>query len=531
MKILIRGTNWIGDAVMSIPAMRELRRVFPDARITLHTREWAEGLFADVDFLDEIISFRPAKWRVRDVVSNSEFLADESFDIAVLFPNSFESAATTWLSRIPLRIGFNRDLRGLLLTDPIAVPEWKSRRHEVFYYLHLVAEAEKRYVGRETVGAYPPDISLNVSQERRDAAIEMLAARGHVRGKKIVALGAGSTNSEAKRWPASRFIETASRLTVIYDTDIVLLGSDGEKQLSQEIAAGITGPVIDLTGSTDIAEAAAVLSVADLMISNDMGLAHVAPAVGTPTLTIFGPTDPDTTRPFSATAEVIREPVDCSPCMLRECPIDHRCMLRIDPDRVVDAARRHLVPPPSSPRPAIFLDRDGTLIEEVNFLSKVEDMRIFPGTWTALERFRDAGYALIVVTNQSGIGRGLYSTDDMEAIHRAMQKELGGLIDAFYFCPHLPDEGCDCRKPATGMIERAVAEHGILLGRSWVIGDKALDIELGRNAGTRTALVATGYGSGLSDEQRSTADVSAKDIGDAAERILAYEFNEVTAAS
>ena len=143
MKILVRGTNWIGDAVMSIPALRELRRIFPDAQITLHTRSWADGLFRDAAFIDELVTFDKHKWKIKDVYDNSQFLKEDGYDLALLLPNSFESALTTFLTRIPRRIGYNKDLRGLLLTDPIAVPEWKNRRHEVFYYLNLVSEIEK----------------------------------------------------------------------------------------------------------------------------------------------------------------------------------------------------------------------------------------------------------------------------------------------------------------------------------------------------------------------------------------------------
>ena len=132
MKILVRGTNWIGDAVMSIPALRELRRIFPDAHITLHTRSWADGLFRDASFIDELVTFDKARWAIKDVYDNSQFLKGDAFDLAIIFPNSFEAAITSYLSKVPRRVGYNKDLRGLLLTDPIAVPEWKDRKHEVY---------------------------------------------------------------------------------------------------------------------------------------------------------------------------------------------------------------------------------------------------------------------------------------------------------------------------------------------------------------------------------------------------------------
>lgn len=149
----------------------------------------------------------------------------------------------------------------------------------------------------------------------------------------------------------------------------------------------------------------------------------------------------------------------------------------------------------SSPKhPTVFIDRDGTLVEEVNFLSRVEDVRLFPFTAKAIRLLKDAGFQIIVVTNQSGIGRKLFDEVAMRAVHDAIQKQLDGAIDAFYFCPHMPGEGCRCRKPGIGMIEDALSEHTIELSSSWMIGDKNIDVETGKNAGIASALVLTGYG-------------------------------------
>ena len=145
-------------------------------------------------------------------------------------------------------------------------------------------------------------------------------------------------------------------------------------------------------------------------------------------------------------------------------------------------------------RPAVFLDRDGTLIEEVNFLSRVEDLRLFDFTAEAVGLLKDRGFLVVVVTNQSGIGRGIYDEAAMNSIHAAIQEKLGGAIDAFYFCPHLPCDGCECRKPGLGMIRTACADHEIDLANSWMVGDKAIDMLTGVNAGIRSAMVMTGYG-------------------------------------
>ncbi len=342
MKILVRGTNWIGDAVMSIPALRELRRIFPDAQITLHTRSWADGLFRDASFLDEIVTFDKHRWKIKDVYDNSQFLRDDGYDLAVLMPNSFESALTSFLTRIPRRIGYNKDVRGLLLTDPIAVPEWKNRKHEIFYYLNLVAETERRILGRDTVSQSIPDMSLEISDYRKAEVREKLAGFGINPEKMTIALGVGSTNSLAKRWPAERYAKLNDLLQLNLGVNVILMGSKDETDVSENVKNLSAKPSINLTGKTDLAEAVAILSVVDLLISNDMGLAHVAPAVGTQTIAIFGPTNPETTRPFSDNAEIIRKVVECSPCMLRDCPIDHRCMTRISVDEVFEMAVKKL---------------------------------------------------------------------------------------------------------------------------------------------------------------------------------------------
>jgi D-glycero-D-manno-heptose 1,7-bisphosphate phosphatase len=166
----------------------------------------------------------------------------------------------------------------------------------------------------------------------------------------------------------------------------------------------------------------------------------------------------------------------------------------------------------NEPKRAAFIDRDGTLIEEVNFLARIEDLRIFPYTRDALSQLKAAGFLVIVVTNQSGIGRGIYDEAAMHAIHEAMRSDLAGLIDAFYFCPHLPCDGCDCRKPGLGMIRAALEDFEIDLENSWMIGDKKIDIETGKNAGTKTAMVRTGYGQLHSAQLDVMPDVLADDL-------------------
>jgi len=172
---------------------------------------------------------------------------------------------------------------------------------------------------------------------------------------------------------------------------------------------------------------------------------------------------------------------------------------------------------------AVFVDRDGTLIEEVNFLSRIEDLLFFPFTDEAVTTLKDRGYLVIVVTNQSGIGRGIYTEDDMHRIHDEIQARLSSSVDAFYFCPHRPDEGCRCRKPGLGMIEFACGDFDIDLANSWMVGDKDLDVETGLDAGMRTAMVLTGYGESHSKSLTRKPDVIVENLLEATLVIAARE--------
>lgn len=340
MKIVVRGTNWIGDAVMTIPALRELRRIFAGAHITLSTRGWAEGIFADADFIDQILPFDKANNSFQTVFRQAKIWREKNFDLAVLFTNSFESALLGKLGKASRRFGYATEKRSFLLTESFAVPAWKKSRHEIFYYLNLVAEIEKSLSGSTKVWENEPLFQLNVSEKRRIEAREIMKGQGVDLSRKTVALGVGSTNSRAKRWQAESYAKLNDRLQTELNANVILVGAADEIEVSAEVAEKANLKPIVLTGKTNLSQAVAVLSEIDLLVANDMGLAHVAPATGTKTLVVFGPTNDKTTRPIGA--EIIRKNVECSPCMLRVCPIDHRCMTRITPDEVFEIAERIL---------------------------------------------------------------------------------------------------------------------------------------------------------------------------------------------
>jgi lipopolysaccharide heptosyltransferase II len=238
---------------------------------------------------------------------------------------------------VPFRIGYETDRRGFLLTSAVPVPAWKNERHESFYYLNLVSELQRLVERSATVTAETPATHLAVSEKRHEAARQLLAESGATPGQPVALLCPGSVNSRAKRWPAERYAELSDRLTAA-GMSVALIGSPSEVEVSREVNRRTQRNPIVLTGKTSMAEVVGLISLADLLVTNDTGPAHVGAAVGTPTLVIFGPTNPLTTYPLSPNAEMIREPPDCAPCMLRDCPIDHRCMTAISVEQVFERA-------------------------------------------------------------------------------------------------------------------------------------------------------------------------------------------------
>lgn len=334
----MRGVNWVGDAVMTIPALRELRRVLPKAHITLAARSWAEGLFAGTDFLDDLLIYNRGARDLRAVARQIREWRRRRFDLALLFQNAFEAALIASAARVPVRMGYATEGRRALLTHPLALPTWRAERHEIFYYLNIVGELERMLEGASDVEEREPQFALTISDARKAQAREFLSAKGVRPERPIVALCPGSTNSRAKRWPAERYATLADRFITETGANVLLIGSADEFEVSREVAERMQQRPFMLTGQTDLAQAVALLSLADVLVTNDTGPAHIAAALNRPTLVIFGPTDPQTTRPFSSVAEIIRYPPDCAPCMLRDCPIDHRCMTAISTDEVFKRA-------------------------------------------------------------------------------------------------------------------------------------------------------------------------------------------------
>ena len=332
MKLLIRATNWVGDAIMALPALQAVRNRFPAAQISILALPYVADIYRGQGIADDLIPYD--RHGEHKGVGGKEKLADvlrsKKFATALLLQNAFDAAWIAWRAGIPERIGYNRDARGFLLTKPIRVPRaGEIPAHEKYYYLELLKRAG-------WIDALPeiPEISLNVSEEESRQAEAKLQTFGSQVDAVRIAVGAGASYGSAKCWPPERFAKAINQLLKERKAEVILFGTPAEAGVSAAIRAGLDQPALDLTGATQIAELPALLSRCTAFLGNDSGAMHVAAAVGLPVVAVFGPTDPEGTAPVTPRCTIVQEKPYCSPCFLRRCPTDHRCMTAIAPERV-----------------------------------------------------------------------------------------------------------------------------------------------------------------------------------------------------
>jgi heptosyltransferase II len=334
-RIWVRGTNWVGDSILTIPALEALRRARPEAEITLTVRPWVRELFEESAAVDHIHIYDRSNqhhgWRGRSRLISE--LARERYDLAILFPNSFESAYLAWRAGIPERIGYATDGRSLLLTRRFNVPPEVLIQHQTRYYLELLRQA-----GYISEVPSQPAISLEISRERLQQARQRLSSKGVSEGKPLVGMNPGAFYGTAKRWPPNRYAALADRCIDALGADVLIFGSASERTTAECIAQEMRHTPKIFSGETTLGELAALLKYCSVFVTNDSGPMHLAAAVGTRTLAIFGPTDACATAPVGPHARIIKHPVSCSPCLLRECPLDHRCMTGISVEDVYHAA-------------------------------------------------------------------------------------------------------------------------------------------------------------------------------------------------
>jgi heptosyltransferase-2 len=327
-KILIRGPNWVGDAVLAIPALKAVRSNFPEAEITLLVRPWVAGLFTSAPFIDKVwTEAKPSG--LGDWTRITRDIRAFEFDIALLLPNSFESALMMFLARVPCRVGYATDGRTWMLTNSVDPPT--GSRHQVYYYLDLAKALQ--------AGADQPSIEIEATSDERANARNLLHEEGITHANRFLVLNPGAAYGSAKRWHEDRFAEVADILAGEMGLDVVLIGSESERPVAEQIRDRMKSRTAVLNGKTSLETLIGVLAESSLMITNDSGPMHIAAALGVPTVAVFGSTDERVTAPVGPRTRVVKNPVECSPCLLRECPIDHRCMNGVSVEDVCRAAR------------------------------------------------------------------------------------------------------------------------------------------------------------------------------------------------
>jgi heptosyltransferase II len=317
-RILVRAPNWVGDVVLSLAAVRDLRVSFASARIEVLARPWVADLYRAVDEVDAV---RESRGALQDAAT-----LRGAFDTAVLLPNSFAAALTAWRAGIPERWGYATDGRGLLLTRSLPVPEHVRARSQVYYYRSMLAGLGLHVSGEPRAKLVCPD-------DWADRGRALLGGDGPWLG-----LHPGAFYGTAKRWLPERFAAVADLVARRRGARVAIVGSAAERGLGETIAGLVRAPVRLLSGETSLADLVGVLKNLRLLLTNDSGPMHLAGALGVPLVAIFGSTDWRETAPVGDRSRLLREGVECAPCMLRECPIDHRCMTRVTVDRVAEAA-------------------------------------------------------------------------------------------------------------------------------------------------------------------------------------------------
>ena len=516
-RLLVVAPNWLGDLVMSTSLLAALAvardgEAPPEIHVAVRDR-WAHLLADDPRIAGLLIYEREgAHTGWRGALRLARQWRDGAFDAVFVLPPSLRAAAVARLAGIPRRIGFRGEQRGVLLTDALPRPPRCSR-----HYTEELALLDRAW--RAGTGLVTPAPTPALA-----TATDPGAAPVFPPGPPVWVVSVGTTYGDAKSWPPAAVAGFVDLAAAEAGARVVLIGDPPARPLAQRVHAAssaawseepaATPGACDLVGRTNLSELVALLRGAELFVGNDSGPMHLAAALGTPTVGIFGSSSPIWTGPRGARATVVAvEDFRCHPCFLRTCPEPRFCLETISPRRVLNAARSLLpgqemgetgvwkplgVTQPQPARPTLFLDRDGVVIHDGDYLSDPRAVALTADAGAALRKAQAAGFRLIMLTNQSGLGRGYYTRDEFAAVQRRVDALLAAddvYLDGVYYCPHAPDADCHCRKPRPGMLQAAARHYAWEPARAWMVGDKLSDVRLARHAGLGALLVRTGKGS------------------------------------
>ena len=470
--------------MLSVPAIKAVRSHFPDAEVTLLVRPWVAGLFRSASFIDNVWS-KPKAKGIGEWIRTAREIRRKRFDLAVLLPNSFEAALTVWAGGIPERVGYRTDGRSLLLTR--SVRPSPARQHQCSYYLRLVAEA----FGPSA----EPELRIKPRRTRRPTPGGCWNSRASRRPGVFWSSTLVLPSGGAKRWREDRFAEVADRLADELDLSVAIIGSESERTIGERVRDRMKSGAALLSGLTSLETLVGILAEASLMVTNDSGPMHIGAALGTPTVAVFGSTNAEVTSPVGPNTSGRAARRRLQP--LHAPRVSHRSSVH---GRGHGVRGLFVGDGPGRPDPgmsgtdhsasAIFLDRDGTVSEEVGYMYDVSLYRVFPGQGGD-PADQQSGMKVLLVTNQSGIERGYFQESMVHRVHDRLREKIAlsqARLDGVYFCPHHPETGCNCRKPRPGMLLRARDELGLDLGRSYMVGDRYLDVRTGKAAGAARCL-------------------------------------------
>ena len=334
--ILVRSANWVGDALLTTPTIRAIRKDFPTARITILAKPWVAPVFYNNPDCDHLMLYddrgRHRTWWGKVRLTND--LRRLRFDLAILMQNAFEAALLAWLAGIPNRLGYKTDGRGILLTHSIPVDPSYREYHQIDYYLGILKGASLEINDRRLV--------LSMTDAERSQAREILRQSGVGEDNVLIGINPGATYGTAKRWFPERYAALCRMIQASFGGRILIFGGPAEEALGDQIAKIIGNHCTNLCGRTNLREAMALIERCTLFVTNDSGLMHVAAAFDIPQIVVIGSTDPVRTGPSNPRSRIVKAPTPCGPCLETECPTDHRCMKEISVEMVYDAATTFL---------------------------------------------------------------------------------------------------------------------------------------------------------------------------------------------
>ena len=488
-KILVIRLGAIGDVILTSTPLLNLKLSFPEAEISLLTRGYLTGLTEMFSGVDKVLPF-PPKASALDLFRMGEYLDKQNFDMVVDLHGNVRSFYLMMHISAGIKVRYNKRWFERFKAVKFNMINY-SAPHTIDLYNSAVQNAGGKIFSRR------PVINLSYNRPRQ---------LNFDKSKKTVVIAPGASYP-TKQWPKEKFAELTVNIYKELNCNIVLALTESDADFAN-LTAQIPSKNKHFLLDADLEKLAAVFSESDLIVCNDSAMAHLGSAVGTPVAAIFGPTHPTLGFAPRGLKDIVIEADEyCRPCSKhgkKQCFRDEQfCFTLISVDSVLEKIT-DLLADKSEEEKAIFVDRDGTLIEEKNFLQNPDEIKPEENSIEALKIAKEAGYKIIVVSNQSGVARGYFAENEVSEINKRIFDIFatqGIHIDQFLYCPHLKGAKfpqyniyCNCRKPAPGMVEAAIQRFNINPFKSFVIGDKLADVKLGHVVGSKSILVRTGYG-------------------------------------